>query len=213
LGQQDSIRRRTFSWLCGIIAFVKSRHDKSPGRGIGFTLIEMLVVLVVVGLLAGMAMSVWKKYGSKSRSRADFDGLHKALLLAKSDAITKNRHTGLVLDAANRKYLLFVDSSSTGAQDGQYLAGERILRNWTALTSDFKIHSVASSLSPQPSLRKCGAAPTAASIDQSGSYSIVLRPTGTAWASLALKAGSASIATDTVRLYVIQASGLVYKAK
>jgi type II secretory pathway pseudopilin PulG len=175
-------------------------------------MIEMMVVLVVVGLLAGMASSVWKKFGGKMRAQGDFDGLHKAILLAKSDAFTKRHHSGLLLDVANGKYLRFVDSSvATGAQDGQYLSGERIIQDWNGLSPAFKFYAVASSLSPLPPIRKCATAASSTSTAQSGLYSIVFRPDGTSWSSLSLAAGSTSIPGDTTRLYVVQTSGLVYK--
>lgn len=176
-------------------------------------MIEMLVVLVVVALLAAMAMSVWKKVAGKARAQGDLNDLHKALVLAKSDAITRKRHSGVLIDVSGRRHLRFVDSSATGAQDGQYLVGERILQGWTQLSSDFRFFSVASSLSPQPSVRKCGTAASSSSTAQSGLYSIVFRPDGTSWSSLTLKAGNVSIPGDTTRLHVIQAAGLVYKAK
>jgi Tfp pilus assembly protein FimT len=176
-------------------------------------MIEMMVVLVLVGLLAGMASSAWKKATGKMKAQADFDGLQKSLLLAKSDAITKKHHSGLLLDVGNKKYLRFVDSSNAGVQDGQYSVGERILQNWTQLSSDFKFFSIASSLSPLPSVRKCGTTASLSPTNQSGVYSIVFRPDGTSWSSLSLNSGNNSIPNDTTRLYVIQASGLVYKVK
>lgn len=176
-------------------------------------MIEMMVVIVLVGLLAGMATTVWKSLAGRMKSRSDVEDLRKAILLAKSDAVTRNRHTGIYLDAANRKYLMFVDSSSTGSQDGQYLSGERILQGWRQMGSDTKIYSVASSLTPLPPIRKCGHSATGTSSSQSGFYSIVFRPDGSSWASLVLAAGNTSLPGDTTRLYVVQASGLVYKAK
>jgi len=180
----------------------------------GVTMIEMMVVLVVIGLLVGMGSTVWKKTNAKMRAQGDFDGMHKSLLLAKSDAMTKKHHSGILIDVTNKKYLRFVDSSiTTGVQDGQYTSGERILQNWTSLSSDFTFFSVSSSLSPLPSVRKCGTAASSPTTTQSGLYSIVFRPDGTSWSSLTLVAGIASIPGDTTRLYVIQSSGLVYKVK
>jgi prepilin-type N-terminal cleavage/methylation domain-containing protein len=198
----------------GTIVTVNARQRKWLRNKPGFTMIEMIVVVVVVGLLAGMGSSVWKKTTAKMRAQGDFDGMHKSLLLAKSDAMSKKHHSGILIDVANKKYLRFVDSSiATGVQDGQYTSGESILQNWTPLSSGFTFFSVSSSLSPLPSVRKCGTASSSPTTTQSGLYSIVFRPDGTSWSSLTLIAGVASIPGDTTRLFVIQSSGLVYKVK
>jgi len=59
----------------------RQRHD--PKRTRGFTLIEILVVLVVVGILATMAMFRMSSYRDQARLRQSAEGIHQILAWAK----------------------------------------------------------------------------------------------------------------------------------
>lgn len=176
----------------------------------GFTLMEMIVVLVVIGTFASMAVPGWKRITWKLRAGGAIDEFRNAVMLAKSDAKTRRHCSGIFIDADNSKYLRFVDSNDvTGAPNGLYDAKEKILQGWTKFPPELKFEEVASSISPQPSPRVCGQAASVASVGQSGSYSVVFRPDGTSWATLAAKLTVRGFPKDTFRLSLFPTTGLL----
>jgi len=179
----------------------------------GFTIVEMLLVVVLVGILSALASVSLKTFNSKMKVRGSVDELRDAIQLAHSDAMTRRHNSGILVDVTNLRYLRFVDSSSSGASNGIYSTGERLIQVWTALPPQLAFYSVASSLSPTPILRKCDAAQTYTSgAAQSGQYSIVFRPDGTSWATFTAKLGMAST-KDTFRLAVLPPTGYVVLEK
>lgn len=178
----------------------------------GFTFVEVMIVVVLVGVLSAVAMGTWDKFNGKMRAADAAKELRGALLTARSDALTRKRQGGILIDFSARRYLRFVDSSgdATTSLNCRYEPGEVILQSWTPLSSKLVFHSQASSLSPDPGIRQCGvAATTAAASAQSGTYAVVFRPDGSSCASLLVKMGVQDIPSDTLRLSVQPATGLV----
>lgn len=173
-------------------------------------MIEMLVVVVLIGILSGMGMLGWNRLMWRLQAYGSTDEVRNALLLARSDAVTRKRHSGILIDRDSLRYLRFVDSSSTGAHDGRYNAGEEILQPWTPLPRRMVVYSINASISPDPTPRPCGTRvrPGAAS-GQSGRYSIVFRPDGRSWAPLDARLGVSSFPSDTFRIQVLPATGMV----
>lgn len=99
----------------------------------GFTLIEMLVVLVVAGLLIAMASMNFGTLISRLKGSSEARDIHGTLSEARLDALTRNRRTGVVMDLRHRRILMFVDSTT----DGLYTENSRdlVLRGWQQLDS------------------------------------------------------------------------------
>ena len=189
-----------------------TRHSINfPGRKPhGFTLMEVMIGLVIVGILSAMASVTLKTINSKMKVQGSLDDLRNAIQLAHSNAMTQKHNSGILIDVPNHRYLRFVDSSGAGASDGLYSTGEAILQGWTALPSALVFYSVASSLSPTPILRKCDAAQTFTSgATQVGTYSIVFRSDGSSWAGFTAKLGVNGMTKDTIQLTVIPPTGYV----
>jgi type II secretory pathway pseudopilin PulG len=173
-------------------------------------MVEMIVVLVLVSILAGMGMMGWKRLMWRVQAYGATDELRNALLLARSDAVTRKRHSGILIDRDSLRYLRFVDSSPTGASDGRYTAGETILQPWTPLPKRMIVYSMISSITPDPTPRPCGTRPSSgATSSQTGRYSIVFKPDGRSWAPLLAKLGVSSFPSDTFRILVLPPTGLV----
>lgn len=185
---------------------------KALRRGLGFTLVEVLVVVVLVGLLSTIAGTYWGRFTAKMKVSGAAKELRGAILTARSDALTRKRYSGIVIDFSQRRYMRFVDSSGTATttQNCRNETGEPVLQGWTALSSKLVFHSQASSIPPVPGIRNCEAASAVSSGSaQSGAYSVVFRPDGSSCATLLVKMGVEGVPSDTVRVSILPATGLV----
>ena len=166
----------------------------------GVTLMELLIVVALIGLVSSLAVGSFRKIQAKSQARASIEDLTVALHLARSDASTRQRRSGVVIapDTSNSfvsggvsrtglKYLRFVDSD-LGTQ-GVYDATDTILQNWTSMNGQVFAYSIASSgLS-------------------AGTVSLVFHTDGSLDNDLQMNIGIANF-TDTFRLGLLPATGL-----
>lgn len=72
-------------------------------RQAGFTLVELMVVLAVMGLLA--AVAVWRWPAGDGKVRADAIALSSRIAAARDQAILSGRPLALELDAAGYRFL------------------------------------------------------------------------------------------------------------
>jgi prepilin-type N-terminal cleavage/methylation domain-containing protein len=122
----------------------------------GFTLIEVLIVVVLIGITSGFAVSSWRKVQAKLAARASMETLLVAFHNARSDATTKERPSGVAIsaDAGTSfvaaglarhplRYLRFVDgpAGTVGMFDGQ----DSILQGWKTLEGQVFAYSGSSS--------------------------------------------------------------------
>lgn len=66
----------------------------------GFTLVELMIGLVLVAILLGIGMPQFRNFILEQRLRATSSDLRVALMLARSEAIKRNRETNLRPNAA-----------------------------------------------------------------------------------------------------------------
>ena len=131
-----------------------------------------------------------------------------AILLARSDAITKKRNSGILIDQAGMRFLRFIDSNPT---NGRYdSTQERLLQGWQSFPSSLVIDSIHSTMSPDPLPQACDGSDAAVDASsQTGTYSLVFKPDGRSWADLSAKLGVRSFPNDTFEFSVLPATGLV----
>lgn len=122
----------------------------------GFTLMELLIVLVLVGITSGFVVGSWRKIQAKISARAAMETVLVAFHNARSDATTKERRSGVALSVdtgstfvtagvtrQGLRYLRFVDgpAGTTGLLDGQ----DTILQDWKTLEGQVFAYSASSS--------------------------------------------------------------------
>ena len=154
-----------------------------------------------------MASVGWKRVMWRVQALGAADEFRQALQLARTDAYSKGRESGVLFDPAQKRFLRFLDLD----KDGMYSAGETVIQAWTALPEHMVIHSVHSSISSPPSIRLCEtiSAATPSSTNQLGTFSLVFRSTGEAMATFQAKLGIESFPSDTFRIEVLPPTGLV----
>lgn len=174
----------------------------------------MIVVIVIVGILSLLAYSGWRRVQWRIQVLGAADEFRNALLLARADALTRQRNSGFELDPTNLQYRRFVDSSGvSGAANGSFDNGEIILQAWTALPAHMVFDEIKSTISSDPEPRPCNSAatPTSSTVHSgfSGTYSVVFHPDGRCWASFRAKFGISTFPDDTFLVTVLPATGLV----
>lgn len=184
------------------------RHPERARQG--FTLIEALLVVALIGIVSAMAYSGWKRVMWRVQSVGGASELRDALMLARSAARTSQSHVGVFFDPPNRRFLRFLDSSGSDLHDGRYVVGERVLQGWKPLPAKMLFHQVNSSIAPSVPLRPCGGTAVAVSPTvQSGTFSVVFRPSGQSMATFSAKLGVESFPKDTFRIEILPSTGLV----
>lgn len=80
----------------------------------GFTLIEMIVVMAIIGIVAGIAAPMFNSYMIDARLREGVRNLKSDMELAKIRAVRENAHVAVIFDTATDSYTIFIDNGSGG---------------------------------------------------------------------------------------------------
>ncbi len=170
-------------------------------------MIELAIVVVLVGILSTMAITGWNRLMWHVRALGAAQEFRDAVLLARSDAVTKKRHSGIVIEPAQMRYLRFLDDK---VNNGRYDASETLLQEWQAFPTSLIVDSIGSTMSPDPQPVACDGSPSSTnSSSQAVTYSLVFQPDGRSWADLRVKLGVRSFPDDTFFVDVLPATGLV----
>jgi len=92
---------------------------------LGFTMMEMMIVVVIIGILAGLAAPTFTEAVERIRWRSTASDVVKALRLARSAAIAQNGQFGVEIDPSSHVITVFKDlvnkSSFTYEEEGDSL--------------------------------------------------------------------------------------------
>ena len=98
------IRKETFSF-----GFRKTTPHIIPK---GFTLVEVLVVVAIIGIIATISTPNLLSIRQKYRVRADARDVHSALRHAQTEAVKRSVSVGITFDPGTSEYTLFLDNGS-----------------------------------------------------------------------------------------------------
>ena len=112
---------------------------------LGFTLLEALLVVALLGILVSLAAPAMGDLQAKYRLQAHAEGFLESLILARSEAIRRQQRVSLcprandaTCDASgqwSQGWLVFVDSNDNALRD----ADEPLLEDHSALPQDVKV--------------------------------------------------------------------------
>ena len=124
-----------------------SRTAKSLVRPFdhGFTLLEALVVLALLGVLVGMAVPAMSQLQARHRLQAQAEGFLDSLVLARSEALRRQLRISLCAQADGGRcdtdgqweqgWLVFTDENDNGLLD----AGEALIESHAALPAGMRL--------------------------------------------------------------------------
>jgi prepilin-type N-terminal cleavage/methylation domain-containing protein len=78
----------------------------------GYTIIELMSVIVVIGVLAAMAVPVFVRMAPRLNLKSDARTSLNYLRLARSRAVAENGQYGIFFDTANDRMIFFHDTNS-----------------------------------------------------------------------------------------------------
>lgn len=120
---------------------VVGRHGSGRagcGRGVGFGLIELLVVVAIVAILASLAMPSYRQTMQSNRVSTEANDLLTAIDMARGEAVTRSRFVSIcpanaaatacggTTDWGNGWIVFADDYANTGVLDGD----DTVLRVW-----------------------------------------------------------------------------------
>ena len=131
--------------MVGIVRLMNTPHTTLSRRARGFTLVEMLIVVCIMGILSGVAFPYLGTLVDSIRMRSIANEFLSSMILARSEAIKRNGRVALCKSAdgsacANtghweQGWIVFHDADNDGIAD----AGEQLIQRVQALPAGFRL--------------------------------------------------------------------------
>jgi len=105
-------------------------------RNKGFTLLELMIVLALIGIMAGVITPSFMQWRDRSKVKGDAANLRAAFEMAKLRAIKHNTNV-VVTFPDTTSFQVFVDTNNNGAQDaGEDRIASRTLSPGVTITEN-----------------------------------------------------------------------------
>jgi prepilin-type N-terminal cleavage/methylation domain-containing protein len=109
----------------------------------GFTILELIVAIVILGILAAIAIPGFARYGPDMRLKGAVRDLKSDMTLARAMAIRENALVALIFDTGNNRYTVFVDNGAGGGVAGDWTKnGSEALVKIKDIPSDVTMYEV-----------------------------------------------------------------------
>jgi type II secretion system protein H len=108
----------------------------------GFTLVEMMVVVAIMGLLLGLAMLNFRAISQKEpleQAVSDVEGLCR---IARTEAIVKSRPMDLTINSETGQLLLSTAPQATNSPDSETGVEEAVVIDQASLPSDVEMEII-----------------------------------------------------------------------
>ena len=103
---------------------LKTKENKLKSRS-GFTMIELLIVIVIIGIVAAMAVPRFQIAFERMNFQSSVRGLASSLRSARSMSISQKSQFGVYLDPSALTVTLFKDMVNTGGYD--FVTGDSVM--------------------------------------------------------------------------------------
>lgn len=105
-----------------------------PGKNNGFTLIEILVVLVLVGLLAALAVFTMGGNSQQREMKKEVRELYLLMQTASEQAVLNNKELGLLFEDNGYQFVAFQDATGEWKATGERIFQARDFPDWIEAT-------------------------------------------------------------------------------
>lgn len=109
------LRRRPM-YVYPIIKKIKRQKTRLAGSETGFTLIEMLIVVAIIGIVGLIALPNYLVWQSRSELRQAVTEVQNQLLLARMAALSRNAPVTVAISITNGAVLTTTTNAATGVQ-------------------------------------------------------------------------------------------------
>lgn len=110
------------SSVIGELRVVKNGMSKVMRVESGYSLVEILTVMVIIGASLLFALPNFQEWAEKNRINAESDKVYIDLMLARTTAVKNNNNVIVTFDAVGNTYKVHDDTDDNGAED----SGENI---------------------------------------------------------------------------------------
>jgi type II secretory pathway pseudopilin PulG len=114
-----------------ILKILKIKSHRPAG---GFTMLEMMIIVVIIGIVAAMAAPTFFSSGPRLKARTEARNVLNFTRLARSNSISNGTQYGVYVDSANRRYLLFKDTNNPAAMS--YEISDQVISGPVPLPAD-----------------------------------------------------------------------------